>query len=320
MVRPVQFGFNEETAKDNEFQHKITDDSKKSVRHKAIAEFDGAVATLREAGVEVLVLDSGEDGLNTPDAVFPNNWFATFHSGTIALFPMHCPNRQREKQRYNLVEKLLLDAHLRVKSVVHIGPMSSHELACEGTGSLVLDHANRVVYAALSPRTDPSLTHEFALTMGFTEVIAFHALSHTGHEIYHTNVMMAVLDGISVVCADSIKDATEKERVLRSLKKRGAVLEISLEQAEKSFCGNVLALCNSRGEQVIVMSGSAYRGFSEEQKAALSKHGSLVALEIPTIEFVGGGSARCMLAEVFLPAGEKKRKLSPVPLAAREPA
>jgi len=314
MVRPVQFGFNEETASDNEFQHRVKDESKVGVRQRALAEFDGAVATLRQAGVDVLVLDSGEDGLNTPDAVFPNNWFATFHSGTVALFPMHRPNRQREKQRYQSVEKLLLDAHLRVKSVLHIGPYSTHEAACEGTGSLVLDHTNRVVYAALSERTDEGLVQEFTTTMNFAEVVSFHARSHTGKDIYHTNVMMAVLDGISVVCLDSVTDTEQRERLLQSLKKRGEVLDISLAQAEKSFCANILGLRNSKGTQSIAMSGSAFRGFTVQQKEVLSRHGSLVVLEIPTIEFVGGGSARCMLAEVFLPSGEKKRKLSPGPL------
>lgn len=309
MVRPVYFGFNEETAVDNEFQHKAENDSKQEIRAKALKEFDGAVSSLEQAGVQVLVLDSGEDGLNTPDAVFPNNWFATFQSGTVGLFPMHAANRQKEKERYHLVEKLLLDAHLVIKSVLHLGPYFSHEAACEGTGSLVLDHVNRTVYAALSERTDEELVQEFATALGFTEVVTFHTQSKAGKQIYHTNVMMAILDGIAVVCTEAV-GAGEQQRLLKLLAKRGEVLEISLEQAENNFCANILGLRNSQGSQSIVMSSSAFRGFTEQQKERLRVYGSLVVLDIPTIEFVGGGSARCMLAEVFLPMGDKKRRLS----------
>lgn len=258
----------------------------------------------------MLVLDS-EDGLNTPDAVFPNNWLATFDSGTVVLFPMHAANRQREKERYRLAERLLLGAHLVVKAVLHLGPYYSHERACESTGSLVLDHVNRVVYAALSERTDAGLVQEFATAMGFNEVITFSTHSHSGKEIYHTNVMMAILDGIAVICLEAVEE-TEQENLLKSLSKRGEVMQISLAQAEKSFCANILGLRNKQGSQSIVMSGSAFRGFTDAQKERLSTYGSLVVLEIPTIEFVGGGSARCMLAEIFLPQRDKKRRLSPV--------
>jgi len=287
------------------------DESKAGVRQKALAEFDGAVQTLEQAGIRVLVLDSGEDGLNTPDAVFPNNWFATFDSGVVALFPMHAANRQREKERYHMVERLLLGAHLLVKSVLHLGPYFAHEAACEGTGSLVLDHVHRVAYAALSERTDAGLVQEFATALGFTEVITFQTHSHTGKEIYHTNVMMAILDGIAVACLEAVEPA-EQQGLLKSLSKRGEVLEITLEQAEKSFCANILGLRNANGSQSIVMSGSAFQGFSEHQRDRLSAYGSVVILDIPTIEFVGGGSARCMLAELFLPSRDKKRRLSPV--------
>jgi hypothetical protein len=213
---------------------------------------------------------------------------------------MHAANRQREKERYHLVEKLLLGSHLLVKSVLHLGPYFCHAAACEGTGSLVLDHVHRVAYAALSERTDADLVQEFATLLGFTEVVTFPTHSHSGKEIYHTNVMMALLDGIAVVCSEAV-EPSEQERLLKSLRRRGEVVEISLEQAEHSFCANILGLRNSNGSQSIVMSGSAFRGFSALQKERLGAYGTLVILEIPTIEFVGGGSARCMLAEVFLP-------------------
>jgi len=307
MVRPVHFGFNEETAVDNEFQHKL-DESKSEVRQKALTEFDGAVRTLETAGVGVLVLDS-QDNLNTPDAVFPNNWIATTDTGMVVLFPMHAANRQREKERYRHAEKLFLGAHLVVKSVLHVGPYFSHERACEGTGSLVLDHVNRVMYAALSDRTDEELTREAAETLGYTEVVAFRTHSHTGRQIYHTNVMMAILEGIAVICLESV-EASDQARVLQALSRHREVLQISLEQAEKFFCANILGLRNSKGGQSIAMSGSAFRGFTEQQKERLSAFGTLVVLEIPTIEFVGGGSARCMLAEIFLPPRDRKRRLS----------
>lgn len=298
MVRPVDFAFNEQTSHDNEFQHNLEHEN---VNAQALQEFEQAVNTLQQEGVHVIVLEKSKDSAApvTPDAIFPNNWIATSPDGTIYAFPMYAPNRRAERSRLFDVEQLFDENNFSIKNVVQIGQSNENKLFLEGTGSMVNDHQNGIVYAAISVRTNEQQVQNFVNLAGYKRAVAYRTKSSTGKEFYHTNVVQSVGDKFAVICSDCIED---KEPVLQSLKESGKeVIEISLQQTEKSFCGNILQLSSHKGDSLIVMSESAYNGFTKEQLDTLQKYGKLVTLKIPTIEHVGGGSARCMLAEVFLP-------------------
>jgi hypothetical protein len=299
MVRPVDFAFNEQTAVDNEFQHKPEHD----VNTKAMAEFQSAVDVLRAAGVNVIVLERSLNPTHskTPDAVFPNNWFSTMPDGTVVMYPMYTPNRRAETQRLADAELLLVNNGFRVNRMMRFGELNENEFILEGTGSMVIDHLHRIVYAALSVRTNEHQLKDWAQTFNYKPV-TFRTASSTGKEFYHTNVVMSVGEGFAIICSASIANAEERAKVLQALKETvSEVVDITLEQTEKSFCANVLQLASTKGGHVIAMSQTAYDGFTPEQRKTLSKFGTLVPLPISTIEHVGGGSARCMLAEVFLP-------------------
>jgi len=299
MVRPVDFAFNEQTAVDNEFQHKPEND----VNSKALAEFQAAVEVLRDGGVNVLVLEGSKNPqfAKTPDAVFPNNWFSTMPDGTVVTYPMYTPNRRAETQRLGDVELLLTEHGYKINRMVRFGAHVETQFILEGTGSMVIDHLHHVVYAALSVRTNEQQVQKWAQTFNY-KLVTFHTASSTAKEFYHTNVVMSVGEGFALICSSSIPNAEERARVLQSLKDTGnEIIDLSFEQTEKSFCANVLQLATSKGGHVIAMSQTAFDGFTAGQKKELSRFGKLVPLPIPTIEFVGGGSARCMLAEVFLP-------------------
>jgi hypothetical protein len=298
MVRPVDFGFNEETSADNPFQSRPIDAG--PVRAAALREFDDSVRKLQDAGVEVLVLEKQDDAC-TPDAVFPNNWIATEGNGSVYLFPMLAPNRRMERTRYPQVAQLFSRAGLDVQRVHNIGAVNEDRGFLEGTGSMCLDHAHRIIYAALSRRTDAKLLERFQRLAGYEKVVAFHTCGSSGVEFYHTNVMMNLGERFVVVCAECIPDGGERKKVMDELQKYLQVIDISLEQTEKHFCGNVIQLQSRNGDGIIVMSRRALNGFRAEQKRLLERHGRLLALTVDHIEDVGGGSARCMIAEVFLP-------------------
>jgi len=311
MVRPVDFAFNEQTATDNEFQN-VPERRYEDINRAALEEFAKSVALLREEGVNVVVLekptqDSSAFGKKVPDAVFPNNWIGTHPDGNLVLFPMATPNRRDETLRNKEVQKLLHKEGFQVKNVIQVGRDQEDEHFLEGTGSMVIDHVNRTVYAARSVRTnDEQLDNYIRTTRYYTNSIVFDTRSSSGMPFYHTNVMMAVGDKFAVICSDCIVDneTCTKQQVIESLKRGGRdVIEISLEQAEKSFCGNILQVRSATtGQKVIAMSESCLKGFTEEQLNVLRRHGKIVPFPIAnTIEFVGGGSARCMLAEIFLP-------------------
>jgi len=311
MVRPDDFAFNEQTATDNEFQN-VPDRRPEDINRAALEEFDQSVQALRNEGVNVLVLDrpsetSAAHGKKLPDAVFPNNWIGTHPDGNIVLYPMATPNRRDETLRSKEVQKMLYEAGFDVKNVIQVGRDQEDELFLEGTGSMVIDHTNSTVYAARSVRTnDDQLDNYMRTTRQYNKTIAFDTKSSSGLPFYHTNVMMSIGDKFAVVCSDCIvdNDVCTKQQVLESLKNGGKeVIEISLEQAEKFFCGNILQVKSSTtGQSVIAMSESCLKGFTGEQIAALSRHGKIVPFPVAqTIEFVGGGSARCMIAEIFLP-------------------
>lgn len=307
MVRPFDFAFNEQTAADNEFQ-KVPDRRPEEINKAALEEFEKSVQLLRDSGVRVIVLEKNADAnaKKTPDAVFPNNWVSTTPDGNMVLYPMATPNRRDETLRCRDVQKLFRENGLEVKNVIQIGPSDEDEHFLEGTGSMVIDHTNRIIYAARSIRTNDSQLDNYARTTNYYKsAVAFDTRSSSGLPFYHTNVMMSIGEEFAVVCSECIVDneVCTKQDVLDALSKGREVIDITLEQAEKYFCGNIIQLRSATtGEKVIAMSESCLRGFTEEQLAVLRRHGNIVAFPVaPTIEFVGGGSARCMIAEVFLP-------------------
>ncbi|KAL0486433.1 sulfite reductase [Acrasis kona] len=309
MVRPVDFAFNEQTATDNEFQN-VPTSKPDDINANALREFQQSVEVLQSHGVNVIVLERPTFGEATkrklPDAVFPNNWISTHRDGNVVLFPMATLNRRDETLRSKEVQKLLHDLGFDIKNVIQIGRDQEDEKFLEGTGSMVIDHVSRTVYAALSVRTNAEqLDNYIEATRYYTKSVTFNTKSSSGLPFYHTNVMMSIGDKFAVVCTECIVDdeVSSGQQVVSTLKNDGKeVIEITLEQAEKYFCGNILQVRSNNGNNVIAMSESCLKGFTKEQLDILQRHGTIAAFPIaPTIEFVGGGSARCMLAEIHLP-------------------
>lgn len=295
MVRPACFGFNEETASSNAFQSNDQTFTQEEIRTQAIREFNGFVARLREQGVEVCVMEDNPD-IVKPDAVFPNNW-VTFHAdGTVVTYPMHAPVRRKERQEEylrRLSEKFAMHRH------IHLEGYESKNIYLEGTGSLILDRPNKLAYACLSPRTHKDVLDDFCGQLGYTPVL-FHSLDSQGQDIYHTNVMMALGETFAVICLDSIPDPSERTMVVQQLTYTGKeIVEISLQQVY-SFAGNMLQVRNQGGQTILVMSKQARESLLPEQVSVLEKHTQLLDVDITTIERYGGGSARCMMAEIFL--------------------
>ncbi|GAB3298160.1 arginine deiminase-related protein [Hymenobacter humi] len=297
MVRPARFSFNEETAVSNHFQQAIAGLQEAQVQARAFAEFDAAVASLRAHGVQVLVFDDTAAPAK-PDAVFPNNWVSLHADGTAILYPLCAPNRRPERRR-DIVAAF--QAQFNVTEVLDLSAHEQEGRFLEGTGSIIFDHEHCVAYAGLSPRTDAGLLAEVAARLGY-QPVAFRAQDAAGHAIYHTNVMMCVGAGFAVVSLESIADAAEQAAVVASLTATGhEIVDISLAQVAH-FCGNMLTLQPTTGRELLVMSQSACTALTAAQKHTLERYCELLPLAITTIETIGGGSARCMLAEVFLPA------------------
>ncbi len=298
MVRPASFRANTQTAVNNYYQD--TDDKNIDTRLAAIIEFEAFEHVLEEHGVDVTVIvDTVEP--DTPDALFPNNWISFHEDGTVVLYPMYAPNRRAER-RLDVLDALA-DRGFSVSKIVDYTDSESEEKFLEGTGSIVLDRENNIAYACESERTDPVLLQMFCDDFGY-EMVLFNSYQTTniGREpIYHTNVMMCVGSTFAVICADSIDDVEQRDRVLRCLRTTGhEIIEISELQVEH-FAGNMLQVENKHGDPLLVMSSQAYNVLSEEQRNILSQHATIVHSDIATIERFGGGSARCMMAEVFLP-------------------
>ena len=302
MVAPHDFEFNEETSHDNEFQKKPAQTSD-VINRLAMTEFQGMVETLRRHGVRVVIPEARTTGSKTPDAVFPNNWFATEHDGTVMMFPMAPVGRRGEKNRITAVERALMAEGFRFRNIINIGHFYETEHFLEGTGCMVIDHPRKMVYAARSERCHDYQLENFAQLRGY-KTMCFSTSSHSGKPIYHTNVMLSVGEQFAVVCAESLTDPNERSALIKSLSEHHEIMEITLEQVEKNICGNILQLRGGRDQPLVVMSQKAFDGFTEAQREFLSHHGELVPVRLDTIESVGGGSARCMIAEVFLPRVE----------------
>jgi hypothetical protein len=296
MIRPVNFGFNEETAGSNAFQNKSA--AKDGVNEQAQIEFDRMVGTLCENGVDVTVIDDTPEPY-TPDSIFPNNWVSFHADGGIFLYPMQAENRRLER-REDIIAKL--EVSFAVKHIIDLSRFEAEDKFLEGTGSMVLDRVNKIAYASISPRTDREVLNLFCEQAGYKPV-SFDAVDEKGKAIYHTNVLMCLGTGFAVICMDSIPNPHEKIVVRDTLiSTQKQIIEISFEQMNH-FAGNMLEVKNKGGETLIMMSKSAHDSLFEEQKSKLKKYGKLIYADISTIENIGGGSARCMMAEVHLPVG-----------------
>lgn len=299
MVRPANFGYNRETALNNRFQAVPEDISPKDVQKLAAIEFDNFVFLLEKSGIEVMVVNDTEDPVK-PDAIFPNNWFTTHKDGSLITYPLFAKNRRLER-REDVIEKL--DQKFRIESRYSFEQYEEEDQFLEGTGSMVLDREKKIVYACLSERTHISLLDKFCLLKGYDKEV-FTATDEKGEKIYHTNVMMMLGTQFAVVCLEAIDDEEEKRSLLQLLNKTGkGVIEITREQMS-NFAGNMIELCNKDGDPYIIMSHRARKSLEKGQVKKLNDFATIIAPNIPTIEKFGGGSVRCMVAEIFL----KKKK------------
>ncbi|HBR12985.1 MAG TPA: amidinotransferase [Chryseobacterium sp.] len=294
MIEPVAFGYNEQTAVNNYFQVQ----QEGNVQEKALREFNSFVEKLRSKGITVITI---KDTISpkTPDSIFPNNWVSFHRDGKVVLYPMFAENRRLER-RQDILEQI--KSQFKVEEIIDFSASERDNRFLEGTGSMIFDHDNKIAYGSVSLRLDEDLFRKFCAEFGFRPVV-FHSYQTAGEErlpIYHTNVMMCVADKFVVICLDCIDDELEREKVIETIKNSGKeLIEISEEQMH-NFAGNMLQVHNNLGEKFLVMSQSAYRSLKPEQVAAIEKYCEIIYSDLETIETNGGGSARCMLAEVFL--------------------
>lgn len=302
MVRPVAFVANKDTMINNYFQQEMEGQESEDVQAKALKEFNGLSTLLAEKGVKTLIFDCRIDP-RTPDSIFPNNWVSFHEDGRVFVYPMFAPNRRLER-RNDLLETLRNQYQLN--QFVDLTGWEEKGKFLEGTGSLVLDRPNKVAYAALSDRTMHEVIDEFEAQSAFT-VVRFTAYQTVGEKrlpIYHTNVMMYVGEHFAVICLHSIDLPSERENVKEHLFRTGKeIIEITEKQV-LNFAGNGLQVINKNREKLIIMSTTAFQSLDKFQKDQLSKHGQIIHAPLNTIEQFGGGSARCMMAEVFLPPKE----------------
>lgn len=294
MVRPASFGFNEQTAVNNSFQQKA---SLENVQQKALQEFDQMVDLIISVGIEVIVIEDTHQPVK-PDAIFPNNWFCTMADGSFSIFPMYAKNRRVER-RTDIIDQL--KKSFKVTSIIDYSKREEENIYLEGTGSMVMDHENKIIYACISERTHPQPLNDFAKEIDYT-VISFSAKDKNGLPIYHTNVLMCIGNNFCVIC-DEIINIDDRNKVLSSLNNTSKqLISISYHQM-LDFAGNMLQLKNEADDYVSILSQSAFNSLYQNQKEQLEFHTQLLPVNISTIETLGGGSARCMMAEIFL---EKK--------------
>lgn len=297
MIRPVNFGFNQETAESNAFQNaEFGEQNKGESQQEALGEFDEMVSQLRKSGVNVIVVDDTAEP-HTPDSIFPNNWVSFHGNGSLITYPMQAKNRRLER-REDIIERI--SALFYVNRKIDLSVFEKENKFLEGTGSLVLDRKFKIAYACLSPRTHEEVLKEFSIQMNY-EIIAFNAIDGGGKQIYHTNVVMCIGDMFAVICLEAIPDLDEKLMVRNSLEQSGKrVVEISLEQMNQ-FAGNMLEIKSKTGQKMLVMSSSAYKSLTSKQIDVLDDYCTIHHFDLSMIEGNGGGSARCMMAEIHLP-------------------
>ena len=290
MIRPLHFTYNAETAVNNSFQVKSDTGN---LTEMAVQEFDAFVSALKKAGIDVTVIEDSPDP-HTPDAIFPNNWISFHEGGVYCLFPMFAANRRKERKK-EVIE--LIRNKFNYQQLIDFTHYESDNLYLEGTGSMVLDRDQRIAYACLSPRTDAGVMEDFCKKLNYRSVI-FHSTDQAGRAIYHTNVMMCVADRYVVICLDSITDPEEKRSVREIILASGKdIIAISMDQMNH-FAGNMLQLENTAGEKILVMSSAAWQSLTPDQQKKLSGYDRILHAPLQHIETNGGGSARCMIAEI----------------------
>ncbi|MEI8085722.1 MAG: arginine deiminase-related protein [Paludibacter sp.] len=297
MIEPVAFGFNEQTAVNNHFQHKDNAEGL-VIQTKALAEFNEMVAMLRAHNLDVIVVKDTLEP-STPDSIFPNNWISFHADGRVALYPMYAQNRRVERRSDIL--NFLTDKHFKVLDIVDYTPWEKVNRFLEGTGSLILDRQHKIAYAALSERTDKAMFMQFCLDFDYQPIcfIANQTINNNRLPIYHTNVMMSVADKYAVVCLEAIDIECKQKAVVDALQNtHKEIIEIT-EAQMNCFAGNMLQVENKEGKLFLVMSQSAYNSLTKAQIERLKFYNQIITAAIPTIEKYGGGSVRCMMAEVF---------------------
>lgn len=300
MVRPTSFRANEQTAVNNYYQKDMSSLPQEELQLKAQAEFDAFVEKLRGIGVNVVVFNA-KDGLDTPDSHFPNNWISFHENGTVGLYPMFAENRRAERREEVLLH--LEEEGFMINNIVDYTDAEEENVFLEGTGSLLLDRVNRKAYCALSQRADEGLFIEFCEDFEFTPIIftANQTVDGLREPIYHTNVMMCLGETFAVICLASIDDKKERKNVINHLKQDGKeIIDITEEQVAH-FAGNMLQVIGANDKRYLIMSQAAHDSLTKDQIKSLEKHSQILSSSLEIIEACGGGSARCMMAEVFLP-------------------
>ena len=293
MIRPVNFGFNAETAVNNAFQ---VPGNATDAQRQALTEFEGFLKLLRDNDVDVTVIDDTPEPY-TPDSIFPNNWVSFHDDGSVCLYPMYAVNRRQER-KLGVLQKV--GRQFRIGDIQDLSGYEREGLFLEGTGSMVLDRDAKIAYACHSPRTNPIVLREFCKRLGYTEV-TFIAVDALGRDIYHTNVMMCVADRYVVVCLEALPFDAQRTHLGDTIRSSGkTIIPITLDQMNH-FAGNMLQVHNRKGEKLLVMSSQAYHSLDPEQREELASFNRILHAPLTTIETNGGGSARCMLAEIHLP-------------------
>ena len=297
MVEPIAFGYNSQTAENNYFQVEQKD---ADIQEKALSEFNRFVEKLRNKGIEVITI---KDTLSphSPDSIFPNNWVSFHENGTVVLYPMFAPNRRVERRKDIL--ETLKSYGFKITEIDDLSPSEDQEKYLEGTGSMIFDHDYRVAYGSVSLRLDEELFLNFCEKYNYKPVVfqSFQSVNEERLPIYHTNVMMCVATEFVVICLDCIDNELEREKVQEIIKSTNKeLIEITEDQLQQ-FAGNMLQVRNKSGEKFLVMSETAYQSLTKDQIESIEKHCEIIYADLNTIETNGGGSARCMLAEVFLP-------------------
>ena len=300
MIRPVSFRMNEQTAVNNYYQKVLDTLTPESVQFKALQEFDNYVDKLRSFGVHVIVINDTKE-TNTPDSIFPNNWISFHESGDVGLYPMFAENRRLER-REDVLDRLEEEG-FAIENVIDYSSAEEEGFFLEGTGSLLLDRQNDKAYCALSPRADEDLFIEFCEDFEYTPVpfVAYQTVNEERLPIYHTNVMMCLAETFAVICLECIDDKKERKNVVKNLKEDGKEIIAISEKQVTNFAGNMLQVLGANDEPFLVMSNSAYECLTNQQINTIQKHCKIISSSLDTIEACGGGSARCMMAEVFLP-------------------
>lgn len=295
LIRPANFGYNEETANNNAFQSQLAA-SPTQLQEQALQEFDQLVEQLQSKGIQVTVIQDSASPVK-PDAIFPNNWISFHENGTIVTYPMWSKNRRLERQA-SIVEQM--QQQFGFQEVLALEHWEDKNLFLEGTGSMILDRVHHICYACTSPRTDEVVLDQFCKELGYQKLL-FQSVDDQGQAIYHTNVMMALGEDFVVIGLESIPDEGQKQQLLQSFEATGkAIVELTWEQIQ-AFAGNMLQVQNKQGDKFLLLSQQAYESLTPAQITTLEQYTNLLYHPIPTIETLGGGSVRCMLAEVFEP-------------------